>query len=67
MDVMTEEERRAAIERLLNPKMPDPFVSFETGVLCRDLPPRRTLRKRLRALVWWRAAEAGTRSGGRVG
>jgi hypothetical protein len=37
--------------------MPDPFVSFDTGVLMRDLPTRRTLRERLRALAWWRRGE----------
>lgn len=55
---MDEEERRARIERLYNPKMPDPFISWDYGVLYRDLPPRRTLRERLRALAWWRRSAA---------
>lgn len=54
---MTEEERRAALEHLLNPTMPDPMISLDYGVLCRDLPPRRTLRERVRALRWWRRSE----------
>lgn len=54
MDVLTEEARKEALDRLRNPRMPDPFVSFDTGVLMRDLPPRRTLRERVRALASWR-------------
>jgi len=49
---MTPEERRIALEALRNPKMPDPFIAFDYGVLARDLPPRRTLREKLRALLW---------------
>lgn len=56
---MDEARRRADLDRLLNPKMPNPMVSFETGKLIRDLPPRRTLRERLRALMWWRRAGTG--------
>jgi hypothetical protein len=51
---MDEARRKADLEHLFNPKTPDPFVSFETGKLMRDLPPRRTLRERMRALMWWR-------------
>jgi hypothetical protein len=51
MDDMT---RRAHLERLHNPKMPNPFFSHDYGVPARELPPRRTLRERLRALLWWR-------------
>jgi hypothetical protein len=51
---MTEQERQAAIKRLLDPETPDPFVAFDTGRFMRDVPPRRTLRERLRALAWWR-------------
>lgn len=54
---MDEAERRARIERLYNPTMPDPFISWEKGILIRDLPPRRTLRERLRALAWWRCGK----------
>jgi hypothetical protein len=48
---MTPEEREIALEHLMNPKMPNPMVSFDTGKLIRDLPPRRTLRERMRALL----------------
>lgn len=51
---MNEQERREAIWRLYNPQIPDPFVAWDYGVLYRDLPPRRTLRERVRALLWWR-------------
>lgn len=51
---MTEEERIAALERLRNPRMPNPFLSWDYGVPARELPPRRTLRERLQALAWWR-------------
>jgi hypothetical protein len=51
---MTEQERLAALEALLHPKLPDPFVSYDTGRMMRDIPPRRTLRERVRALAWWR-------------
>jgi hypothetical protein len=50
---MNEQERREAIWRLYNPQIPDPFVSHDYGVLYRDLPPRRTIRERLRFMVWW--------------
>jgi len=53
MNTMTEKERLAALERLRNPKMPDPMISWDYGVLARDLPPRKTLRERVRALAWW--------------
>lgn len=59
---MNEEERRAAIHRLYNPQIPDPFVSQDYGVLCRDLPPRRTLRERLAALAWWRRPRPAERA-----
>ncbi len=59
MDAMTDQERREAVDRLLNPRLPDPFVSFYTGKMMRDLPPRRTLRERVRALAWWRRRERG--------
>lgn len=58
---MTEAERQAALDRLRNPRMPDPFFSHDLGVLMRDLPPRRTLRERLRALAWWRRTERAGR------
>ena len=54
---MTEQERLAALEAILNPKLPDPFVSYDTGRLMRDIPPRKTLRERLKALAWWRWRE----------
>jgi hypothetical protein len=54
---MTEEERKAALEQLLNPSLPSSSIAFDYGVLARDLPPRRTLRERLRALLWWRRAK----------
>jgi hypothetical protein len=53
---MDEERRRELLWLLYNPQMPDPFISVY-GVLYRDLPPRRTLRQRVRALAWWRRAE----------
>jgi hypothetical protein len=49
---MTPEERKIALEHLLNPQMPDPFICFDYGVPERDLPPRRTLWQRLRAQFW---------------
>jgi len=55
---MDEERRRELLWRLYNPQMPDPFISIY-GVLYRDLPPRRTLRQRLRALAWWRSRRRG--------
>jgi len=51
---MDEATRRAHLERLRNPKMPNPFFSNEFGVPVRELPPRRTLRERMRALLWRR-------------
>jgi hypothetical protein len=54
---MNEQERQAALERLYNPQMPDPFIAHDFGVLYRDLPPRRTLRERFRTLLWWRHVE----------
>lgn len=51
---MDEATRRAHLERLRNPKMPNPFFSNEFGVPVRELPPRRTLRERVRALLSWR-------------
>jgi hypothetical protein len=59
MGTMTEEERQAALEHLRNPKMPDPFISHDFGVLRRDLSPRRTLRQRLRTLMWRRPEHRG--------
>lgn len=59
---MNEEERRAALHRLYNPVIADPCVSHDYGVLMSDLPPRRTLRERLRALAWWRRLRASERS-----
>lgn len=53
---MSEERRRELLWRLYNPQMPNPFIS-DFGVRYRDLPPRRTLRERLRALLWWRRHE----------
>jgi hypothetical protein len=50
MTELTERERRAALERLLNPQMPNPFLRGDYGVFLQDLPPRRTLRERVRAL-----------------
>jgi hypothetical protein len=61
---MNEQERREAIWRLHNPQIPDPFIAADYGVLYRDLPPRRTLRERVRALAWWRRpADRGRASG----
>jgi len=54
MGTMTEEERLAALEHLRNPKMPNPMISLDYGIPIRDLPPRRTLRERVWALLWWR-------------
>jgi len=61
MNTMTDEERLAALEQLRNPKMPDPMISWDYGVLARDLPPRRTLGERLRAMAWWRRAKPSRR------
>jgi len=54
MDVMTEEERRNALEHLHNPKMPNPFLSWDYGVPARDIPPRGTLREKVAAVGWYR-------------
>jgi hypothetical protein len=54
-----EQKRRELLWRLYNPQTPDPFVSWDYGVLMRDLPPQRTLRERLRALAWWRRHRRG--------
>jgi hypothetical protein len=51
---MNDDDRRAAIWRLHNPQIPDPFVSQDYGVLYRDIPPRRTLREKLAAVGWYR-------------
>lgn len=48
---MDEETRKAHLDRLLNPTMPNPMISWDYGVPMRELPPRRTLRERLRALL----------------
>ena len=48
---MDEATRRAHLERLCNPKMPNPFFSNDYGVPVRELPSRRTLRERVRALL----------------
>ncbi len=48
---MDDETRRAHLDLLLNPRMPDPFMSGDYGCFTCDLPPRRTLRERLRALL----------------
>ena len=47
---MNADERREFFEELRNPTLPNPMISFETGMLIRDLPPRRSWRERLRAL-----------------
>ena len=51
---MNEQERREAIWRLYHPQTPDPFVAADYGVLCRDIPPRRTLREKIAAIGWYR-------------
>jgi len=51
MDIIDEEERQRALEHLLNPKMPDLMLRGDYGCYVRDLPPRRTLRERLRTLL----------------
>lgn len=51
---MNERERREALWRLYHPQTPNPMMSWDYGVLLSDLPPRRTLRERVRALLWWR-------------
>jgi hypothetical protein len=51
---MDEAQRRAHLERLLNPQMPNPFLSLDYGVPVRDLPPRRTLREKIAAVGWYR-------------
>ena len=51
---LTEEERRRALECLLNPKMPNPMISSDYGVLVRDIPPRRTMREKIAAVGWYR-------------
>jgi hypothetical protein len=61
MDAMTEEQRLAALEHLRNPRMPDPMIAWDYGVLYRDLPPRRTLRQRVAVLAWWRRPRGGER------
>jgi hypothetical protein len=39
------------LHELWHPSTPNPAVSLVTGQLIRDLPPRRTPRERLRALL----------------
>jgi hypothetical protein len=51
---MDEAQRRAHLERLRNPQMPNPFLSWDYGVPARDLPPRRTLREKVAAVGWYR-------------
>jgi len=51
---MNEQERKEAIWRLHNPQTPSPFVSYDYGVLIRDIPPRRTLWEKIRAIGWHR-------------
>lgn len=51
---MHEQRQRELLWRLYNPQMPDPFVSHDYGVLCRDIPPRRTLREKVAAVGWYR-------------
>jgi hypothetical protein len=65
MDTLTDEERLAALDRLRNPRMPNPFFSWDYGVPVRDLPPRRTLRERVRTLASWRRAKPVDRLGDR--
>ncbi|HEV7774557.1 MAG TPA: hypothetical protein VGO48_14845 [Conexibacter sp.] len=59
---MDEARRKADLDWLFNPKTPDPFVSLDYGVLMRDVPPRRTLRERVRSLVWWGRPESSDRA-----
>jgi hypothetical protein len=56
---MDDETRRRHLEILRNPPWPSSSIAHDYGVLARDLPPRRTLRERVRALAWWRQARAG--------
>lgn len=56
---MDDARRRAALEQLYNPKTPNPFVSLDSGKLIRDIPPRRTLRERVRAVVRRRPRRRG--------
>jgi hypothetical protein len=51
---MDEETRRDLIDRLYNPRTPSPVILWDYGCLESELPPRRTVRERLRALVAWR-------------
>ena len=48
---MDAQERKEFLDELLNPTLPDMSISFETGMLYRDLPPRRSWRERLRTLL----------------
>jgi hypothetical protein len=48
---MDEARRRELLDRLYNPQTPNPMISWDYGCLYRDLPPRRTLRERLRSLL----------------
>ncbi len=51
---MDEATRRAHLERLRNPRMPNPFISHDYWVPARDIPPRRTLREKVAAVGWYR-------------
>lgn len=62
---MDEQERRERIWRLYNPQTPDPFVSWDYGVLMRDLPPRRTLREKVAAVGWHRRRRRAQRRAAR--
>ena len=63
-EVIPEERRKADLHRLLNPQ-PIRFLSYEYEVI--GVPPRRRVRKLLRALLRIEAApdEAGAEDGGR--
>jgi hypothetical protein len=51
---MDEDRRRELLWRLYNPQMPNPMISWDYGVLMRDIPPRRTLREKIAAVGWYR-------------
>ena len=51
---MDETTRRDLLDRLDNPRTPNPMLSADYPCLIRDIPPRRTLREWLRAVLAWR-------------
>ncbi len=48
---MDEATRKDHLDRLRNPRRMDLILHGDYGAFTRDLPPRRTLRERVRALL----------------